>query len=102
MKRLVYLGYYAKKLNRPLFDKFLQYTHEKYGLSKLKLYFNILSDSLKYNISLLEYFQFGFYKKNHDEKLPWAGTGHMYEYQLRMNPVSERDIVDDKRKFDKA
>jgi hypothetical protein len=59
-------------------------------------------NSIRYNISLLEYFQFFFFNKTSNEKTYWAGTGFMYEYQLKMNPLHARDILDDKRKFYKA
>jgi hypothetical protein len=60
---------------------------------------DVLGSVYKYNISLLEYFQFRFYKKDKAERASWAGTGYMYEYQLVMNPKRERDILDDKRLF---
>ncbi|MDB4735900.1 hypothetical protein OAF39_02700 [Akkermansiaceae bacterium] len=47
----------------------------------------------------MEYFQFGFYDKNDLAKITWAGTGFMYEYQLIMNPVGKRIILDDKAQF---
>lgn len=63
----------------------------------------LLSDALhcvfKYNISLLEYFQFRFFEKSGEERQRWAGTGYMYEYQLKMNPRDKREILDDKTLF---
>lgn len=53
----------------------------------------------RYNISILEYFQFEFYGKSENEKRQWAGTGFMYEYQKLMNPISQRRILDDKTLF---
>ena len=47
----------------------------------------------------MEYFQFGFYKKSHDERKKWVGAGFIYEYQLIMNLNIVRDILDDKRKI---
>ena len=102
MRRLIYLGYYFKQLNWKLFSKFLGFASNKTGLSKGNLFLDCLFCSLKYNISILEYFQFHFYRKNKYEKLQWAGTGHMYEYQLIMNPKSKRSILEDKREFYKA
>jgi hypothetical protein len=67
--------------------------------SKLKIWLEVLYDSFKYNISIIEYFQFGFYVKNSIEKTKWAGTGTMYEYQLIMNPKSKRTILDNKAEF---
>ena len=99
VKRLLYLGYYIKKLNRGLYVKFLKYAAQVTKKSKMVLSLESLYCVFKYNISLLEYFQFGFYLKTHEEKIKWAGTGYMFEYQLLMNPGVARDILDDKRKF---
>ena len=99
MKRVIYLGYYLKKLNRGLYIKFLNHTAQVSKKSKTALSLESVYCVFKYNISLLEYFQFGFYKKSHDERKKWVGTGFIYEYQLIMNPNNVRDILDDKRKF---
>ena len=99
VKRLLYLGYYIKKLNMGLYVKFLKYAAQVTKKSKMVLSLESLYCVFKYNISLLEYFQFGFYLKTHEEKIKWAGTGYMYRYQLLMNPDVARDILDDKRKF---
>ena len=99
--RLMYLGYYVKKLNRPMFYKFLKYTKEQTGRSSLSICMSIVHDSLKYNISILEYFQFHFFEKEDLEKRKWAGTGYMYEYQGFMNPRKYRSFLEDKRKFNK-
>ncbi len=97
--RFVYLGYYFKKLNSELLNKFIAYLKATNGNSSLKIWISIFYNSIVYNISILEYFQFRFFEKNSDEKKKWAGTGHMYEYQLKMNPKGARDILDDKRQF---
>lgn len=60
---------------------------------------DILWSSFRYNISILEYFQFGFFSLNHLERRQWAGTGFMYEYQLVMNPKKHRPFLEDKRLF---
>ena len=101
IKRLMYLGYYVKKLNRPLFYKFLKYTKEQTGRSSFSICMSVIHDSLKYNISILEYFQFRFFEKEDREKQKWAGTGYMYEYQGFMNPRKYRSILEDKRQFNK-
>jgi len=99
IKRIIYVVYYFKKLNWSLIDKFIEYATKTTKESKVKTWFNVILDAYKYNISLLEYFQFKFYKKTHLEKLKWAGTGFMYEYQLKMNPPKVRNILDDKWLF---
>ena len=97
-RRLFYIAYYLKQLNWQKLQVFMDYVIHEQETSKIKLWTRILLDSLLYNISILEFFQFGFYKKQ-IEKRNWAGTGYMYEYQLIMNPSNKRGILDDKTKF---
>lgn len=97
--RILYLGYYLKQLDRELFQRFLNHTSEVTGKSRFELLSDILSSVFKYNISLLEYFQFRFFEKTAREREEWAGTGYMYEYQLKMNPRDKRHILDDKTLF---
>lgn len=99
LRRLVYLGYYYKGLDRSKLKKFVAYVTNKQHISNLKLWRNIIASSLKYNISIEDYFYFEFYKRSKLEKEAYAGTGYMYEYQLRMNPKSERNILEDKLIF---
>jgi hypothetical protein len=99
VKRLLYLGYYLKQLNWRLFFEFVAHASRESGKSKLLLILDAVWSVFRYNISLLEYFQFRFYKLCHAERLLWAGTGFMYEFQLRMNPPDKRNILDDKTLF---
>lgn len=98
-KRGLYLAYYLKQLDREKFDLFLNYVSKKKGISKPSIIQDIIGSVFKYNVSILEYFQFGFYDLSDEDRKKWAGTGHMYEYQLKMNPPSLRHILDDKRLF---
>ena len=102
-KRIIYFGYYIKKLNKPLFRKFLNHAKQETGKGNCHFYWDIFKHSIKYNTSILEYFQFGFYKPEctDEEKASWAGTGYMYEYQSFMNPRTYRSLLEDKRVFDK-
>jgi hypothetical protein len=79
--------------------KFQRFLIKNYRIGKLRQWAFVLYDSMKYNIGILEYYQFRFFERSHTEKLTWAGTGHMYEYQKIMNPPSKRVILDDKREF---
>lgn len=99
LNRLLYLGYYFKKLDWRSLNRFMNFTNRHGSFSKPFLWSRIIIHSIKYNISFLEYFQFGFYKKNPPEKLQWAGSGYMYEYHLQMNPKEYRDILKDKIRF---
>lgn len=101
MIRIIYLGYYLKKLDFKLFSAFLNHTSQRIKKSKITILLDVISSSLKYNVSLLEYFQFRFFQKGNEERKTFAGTGYMYEYQLIMNPKDERFILDDKNTFNK-
>lgn len=102
LKRALYLGYYLKQLNRAQFWKFLKYVGKANPLLMLWLIIDCIWSIFKYNISILEFFQFRFNSLNSTERAKWAGTGFMYEFQLVMNPKNTRDILDDKRKFYQA
>lgn len=99
IKRVLYLAYYIKQLDKGKFSRFLNHTAKSTRKSKASLLYDSLASVFRFNISLLEYFQFHFFDLTHQERKNWAGTGYMYEYQLRMNPKSERKILDDKTIF---
>lgn len=99
LKRGLYLGYYLKQLDREKYRLFLNYTSRKTGQSKPEIIADIISSVFRYNISILEYFQFRFFELSETERAKWAGTGYMYEFQLKMNPRKQRRILDDKTLF---
>ncbi|TLX75809.1 hexapeptide transferase [Labilibacter sediminis] len=99
LKRFIYLAYYLKGLDFKKLGSFLNYAHTHTGISKLKLLSNAVQAVFKYNISLLEYFQFRFFERSHEERLKWAGTGFMYEYQKVQNPIDSREILENKLLF---
>ena len=99
IKRVLYLAYYYKKLDKPKLKKFMDYVMKKKNISKLNLWKKIIRASLEYNISILEYFLFKFYEISDKEKETFAGTGYMYEYQLKMNPKKHREILKNKLLF---
>ncbi|GAB1448426.1 hypothetical protein MASR2M44_14350 [Bacteroidota bacterium] len=102
MRRIIYLGYYLKKLDWSSYFAFLNQASKEGGSMRLILVLDSFYSVFKYNISLLEYFQFRFYKQGAEERATWAGTGTMYEYQRIMNPPASRGILDDKLKFHEA
>ncbi len=81
---------------------FLSYASKVSGKSETALLIDSFKSIFTYNISILEYFQFRFFEKNDNERQTYAGTGYMYEYQLLMNPIHDRVILDDKRLFAKT
>jgi hypothetical protein len=99
IKRVIYFGYYVKELETQKFFKFLNYTAHISGKSKASLVIDIIWSVFRYNISILEYFLFHFYKIGAAERQTFAGTGFMYEYQLKMNPKAFRSVLEDKISF---
>lgn len=71
----------------------MDFVCDKYDRSKLEVYSDILKSIFKYNISILDYFYFKFYDLSNLQRETYAGTGYMYEYQLKMNPKKSRDIL---------
>ncbi|HLT42948.1 MAG TPA: sugar-transfer associated ATP-grasp domain-containing protein [Sphingobacteriaceae bacterium] len=98
-KRLLYLGYYLKELDKKKFKAFLNYVSSTEHIPKTSILLDIIGASLKHNISILEYFQFHFYKLSSKERETFAGTGYMYEYQLKMNPKASRQVLENKLEF---
>lgn len=96
---LIYLIYYLKHLNKEKFWLFLNYASGGNKWKKASMIFDSLYSVFRYNISILEYFQFKFYEKDKKERNIWAGTGYMYEYQKLMNPRSSRNILENKILF---
>ncbi|MFT6443714.1 MAG: hypothetical protein ACJASM_003277 [Salibacteraceae bacterium] len=102
LQRLLYIGYYFKQLDWEKLKSFIDFAKKTTDKSGLKLFLGMLIDSYRYKISLLEYYQFGFYRGvSNSEKENWAGTGYMFEYQKVMNPLGKREILNDKTLFHK-
>lgn len=98
LKRLMYLGYYFKKQDNRQLSKFINFASNE-SRSKLWLWKDAIQSSLKYNISILDYFYFRFYELDAKQRETYAGTGFMYEYQLKMNPKGVRDVLENKILF---
>ena len=99
LKRIIYLGYYLRELDPKKAKLFYKTIKKETGRSALNITADIILSSIKYNISILEYFQFHFYKLNEEERSNYAGTGFMYEYQLKMNPKAYRSVLENKLEF---
>jgi hypothetical protein len=102
MKRLLYLAYYLRHMNWSTLRLFMQHVAAQRDVSRLRQVVTATADSLRYNVSPLEVYQFGFFGAGREEKSRWAGTGTMYEFQRRANPPAHRDVLDDKAQFFKA
>ena len=102
MKRLIYLAYYLRLMNWKQLRTFMSHAREQYDIGEARQVFAFLGDSLRFNISPLEWYQFGFASLSSSEKAEWAGTGTMYEFQRKTNPPEHRRILNDKRTFHNA
>ena len=99
LRRLLYLGYYIKELNIKQFISFVKYSSNVTGISRTSLLTDSINSIFKYNTSLKDYFYFRFFELNKAEREKWAGTGFMYEFQLKINPPKAREVLSDKIKF---
>ena len=95
----MYLLYYLKNLEKDKLKLFLAYAATASGKSKIRLLCDSVCSVIVYNISVLDYFYFRFFMLDKNQRKQWAGTGFLYEYQLKMNPRNSRDILEDKNKF---
>ena len=101
-RRLAYFAYYLRRLDTARLAVFMDHVRRRKGWSRPAQWARVLHDSLRYNISILEYYQFRFYDLSAEEKPRWAGTGTMYEFQKRANPPDKRMILEDKCLFHAA
>src|SRR5574343_745470 len=98
-KRTTYLLYYLKQMDwRKLFS-FLNYVSKQEVNNKISLIGDAILCIYKYNIGLIDYFYFRFDKLSPSERSLYMGTGFKYEYDLIMNPISERHILQNKLEF---
>lgn len=99
VRRLLYLFYYLKESDFKQLNSLLKYSSRLTGKTGIRIIFDILLSVLIYNISFKDYFCFRFFELNRGERSKWAGTGFMYEYQLLMNPIGAREILENKVMF---
>jgi len=99
MRQIIYLIYYLKEIDLKKFIHFLEYARIKSGKNSFVLLMDVFFSIFRYNISIMDYFYFRFFLKDHNDRITWAGTGYMYEYQLKMNPKKTRYLLEDKIKF---
>jgi len=102
LERFSYLAYYLKRMNWSLLWRFMKHTKRTHRISYVQQAWLLIWNSLRYNISLLESYQFGFFDLSPTQRQQWAGTGTMYEFQRIANPLSTRGLLSDKRRFYQA
>jgi len=102
LRRMAYFVYYLRRLDKAKFSLFMDHLQKTRGWSRPEQWARILRDSMRYNISILEYYQFRFFNLSSEEKAKWAGTGTMYEFQYRANPPEKREVLENKCDFHDA
>ncbi|MFV0226371.1 hypothetical protein OBK05_01560 [Empedobacter falsenii] len=99
INRTKYFLYYLKELDYSKFSKFLNYTCKLTGKSKFNIILDMINSTYKYNVGIMDYFQFRFFEKNEEERSKWVGTGYKYEFDLKTNPKETRSILENKLEF---
>lgn len=97
-----YAAYFIRNASYKAAKKFYKdfnFVRQKKNMSSWALYTDILSSSIKYNMSPLEYFKLRFYDQSPAERSEYISARVLRKFQLKMNPVGDRDLVWDKRKF---
>ncbi|MEX0967266.1 MAG: sugar-transfer associated ATP-grasp domain-containing protein [Bacteroidia bacterium] len=97
--KIIYFGYYLKSTNWKEFRGFVNHVQKTTGRSRPSILQDVMTSSFKYKIAFIDYFYFRFYEKDAEARKSYAGTGYMYEYQLKMNPRKYRDVLNDKWLF---
>lgn len=99
VKRLIYLFYYIKAADFSKLKYFVKYVKQQKNVNGSVLILDAIVSTFKYNVSLTDYFYFRFFEKDKFDRSKWAGTGYMYEYQLKMNPKKSRHVLANKILF---
>jgi len=99
LKQFAYLAHWILTLDTAAFFSFLDFAQTKSRRSKTGLALDSFYSVIKFRISIMEYFQFGFFLANNDVRSTYVGTPLLEEYQLRVNPKSERHYLHNKIDF---
>ena len=99
VRRFLFMLYYFKESDWKQLRKFLNYASVSSGRSKPFIILDSMLSVFRYNVSFKDYFCFRFFELSNQERDQWAGTGHMYEFQLKMNPKKSRGLLENKSLF---
>jgi hypothetical protein len=99
IRRLLYFFYYLKESDFRQLKRFVKYSSSLTGLSQFRIITDSIVSAFRFNISFKDYYCFRFFELSKIERSQWAGTGFMYEYQLKMNPKASRGLLEDKIRF---
>jgi len=79
-----------------MFFSHLNYAQKKCNKIKAQIILDIVYCVLKYEISIMEYFQFNFFMIGKEERMQYVGTPLFGKYLSKMNPNARRSILYDK------
>lgn len=99
LKRIIYIPYYLAKTDWKKFRRFMNFARNNGGKLRFFQFFDMLISVLRYNIAPLDYYYFRFYAIPGQQRSLYAGTGFMYEFQLKMNPKGAREVLENKIMF---
>ena len=99
LSRFVYFGYYLRETDWKELGRYLSYLRENGGHSRLRLLLDAMYCTFRYNIAIIDYFAFRFYELDRAGREKYAGTGFMYEFHRKMNPLDKRAVLHDKLRF---
>jgi len=99
LKNFIYIPYYVIKTPWATLVEYVKFLANTTERSYISYCIDMFFSSIKYGTSFMDYFQLRLFEKNNFERAEYAGTGFMYEFQLKMNPIGERQVLSDKVKF---
>lgn len=97
-----YIGYFTKNFSnkaRKNFYENFNYVKKKKNISSIALYWDIISASIKCNMSPLEYFKMRMFDKSVKEREEFVSSRVLRKYQTQMNAPEAIDVILDKIKF---
>jgi hypothetical protein len=97
-RQIFYLGHWILTLDRTEFFFCLNYAYKKSNKTKIGIIVDIVYCVLKYEISIMEYFQFDFSMVDKEERIQYVGTPLFGKFLSIMNPNARRSILYNKLK----
>src|SRR5690625_1529869 len=95
----LYYAYHLIKTNYGDLWSFLSYSSSRTARSRIKILLDCLWSVWRYEISLIDYFQFRFFEMKRSHRANWAGTTFMYKSQSKLNSKAAREVFRNKTKF---
>mgnify|MGYP005842986211 CR=1 FL=1 len=98
-RRFMYFGYYLRETDWKELGRYLSHLRKNGGYSRTRLLVDAVYCTFRYNVGIIDYFNFRFFELDAAGREKYAGTGFMYEFHRNMNPVDKRGVLHDKLQF---